>query len=500
MKKSEIIAKEKATKDLAFLSKMANRNLFAKNNGEHELLMNDAVTWYQAGLIPEQDMYMYLYLYYLSTCLYRYTQQHKDDEQQPLHSWEIDTGRLKPGDMFPNYKKLCEHLGVQPKSGKGRKLQEDMFRRYFDYQKVEGSQAIIIMDVYSEPQDRTEYRNAKFINQIKVLIMAKLCEEYHDGKARDNTIIYNTSYSNLMKKLNLVNFYFWGKGDSKGENSSLNYFLKTYPQLFSYDSNMKDNNSFLWNSRFFFSITMNKIKDAIRSALNSLQKDDIITYKPGYMILLSDTRQTKRLATDKEEAILKEIRKEIAESMGYRNSHIACFYKPDEFYRQFRNRIMERFGWKDAYFNIRISITVKNLFREISSYTAFPIEHSAAIMSGDEMSYIHNTYEQNMIEAVSDYAFTKYKKEEPGNAEHIAADIHDDEDSGFNDISEQDIIEILNITDLGKAGVYNQDFVKRMSILAKTLIPIESGIEIEEVMDNMSESEKASLAFVSIIE
>lgn len=495
MKKSEIIAKEKATKDLAFLSKMANRNLFAKNNGEHELLMNDAVTWYQAGLIPEQDMYMYLYLYYLSTCLYRYTQQQKDDEQQPLHNWEIDTGRLKPGDMFPNYKKLCEHLGVQPKSGKGRKLQEDIFRRYFDYQKVEGSQTIIIMDVYSEPQDRTEYRNAKFINQIKVLIMRELWKQCNNPKYKavdyksvysedrgsidDDTIIINTSFTKLILDMGLVNRYFFKR------EIALKYFLKAYPTLFDYNHDMGEYDSFAWNYQMFFSITLTKIKSAIRDALKSLNKDDILSVDYNYMIILPD--HTRRIATSSECAALKAIRFEIAKEMGYKNSYRACFYKPREFKLRFKSKISEKYNWYDVYYGITISTKFGKLLREIHEYTALPSDYNVAELNTNAVSFFSSSFQNEMLSAVIEKAKEERDCAFPERADFVATALKENESNDLDDCSIDDIKEIYKIEDSYSAKRYTDSYCERRTTLANVLIPTSTEVDIEQTVEGLTD-------------
>lgn len=495
-KKEEILKKKQAEFDLQILQSFADRNRFANEHGEHLVHFIDYLRLSPYLNETDEEKNGFAYLFNLTDQLYRAKNNLKQSGiyvDQPLRDWEIDTSRLNVGDVFPNYKSLCEHLGQEAKKGNQRKLQQEMFQRYFDFEKVEGSQQIVIMDVYPEPTEKTNFRNTKFINQIKVLIMWLLCEEYHNGKGENGIITYNTSNSNLMNKLNLVNFYFWGKGNSSGKHSSLNYFLKTYPQLFSYDSSISDSDSFLWNSRVFFNITMDRIKDAIKSALKSLQLDDIISYEPGYMaIVKSDNRYTKIPVTEEEKAILKEIRKDIALAMGYKNSRHACLYNPDEFNRQFSHEIMERFGWECVYFNIKISVTAKNLFREINSYTALSIDHSAAYMSVDELSDIHDTYEKNMIDAINECAFSYFKKAENENAEHQAAAIRDNNEEVFGEFTEQEIIEMLELTNKGKSIKYNEKFVERMRVLAKTMIPIESGHEIEIVMN--------SAPYVDIIE
>ena len=59
----------------------------------------------------------------------------RDLEARPL---ALDVSRLKVGMVVKGYKGMCEALGVKAneKSRSGRKLQEEDWRRYFEWEEV----------------------------------------------------------------------------------------------------------------------------------------------------------------------------------------------------------------------------------------------------------------------------------------------------------------------------------------------------------------------------
>ena len=69
---------------------------------------------------------------------------------------DYNTDNIYIGQVIPNYKKLCELLEVEPKTGKSRQLQEKDFFRYFDYEKLKFSNEYLILDIYDKPIKKNE--------------------------------------------------------------------------------------------------------------------------------------------------------------------------------------------------------------------------------------------------------------------------------------------------------------------------------------------------------
>lgn len=79
---------------------------------------------------------------------------------------------LEVGQVFKNYKDICEWLGVEPTKGKGRQYHIKEFERYCTYHK-EG-QKFVIDEVYSECQAKVENRGKHISHTIYEDLMDKL--------------------------------------------------------------------------------------------------------------------------------------------------------------------------------------------------------------------------------------------------------------------------------------------------------------------------------------
>ena len=112
--------------------------------------------------------------------------------------------------------------------------------------------------------------------------------------------------------MNVVNQFF--------HKESLRFFISKYPEWFKSDSDFE---KFKRDYNIFKTLTKRKIKGAVQSALVNLKKDNLIYYTEYHRIKEKDNY---RNATTNEEIYIQSLKKEIAESMGYRNSNIATLY------------------------------------------------------------------------------------------------------------------------------------------------------------------------------
>lgn len=75
---------------------------------------------------------------------------------------------VKKGQVFKNYKELCNYLGVPVKSGKSKQLQTEDWNRYFESTK-DGNK-IIITKVYDTPKEKVNHRTGNNNKNIKPMI------------------------------------------------------------------------------------------------------------------------------------------------------------------------------------------------------------------------------------------------------------------------------------------------------------------------------------------
>lgn len=115
--------------------------------------------------------------------------------------------RLEVGQVFKNYKVLCEHFDEKPKKGNPQNAQYKVWSRHFSFTK-EGHK-IIITEIYESPLDVIDNRKGgnnkvKYIPLLRTLLLDLLMDS--DGES-----IF-LSKNNMLKALRMVNNnYTYGK-------------------------------------------------------------------------------------------------------------------------------------------------------------------------------------------------------------------------------------------------------------------------------------------------
>ena len=102
---------------------------------------------------------------------------------------------LKVGQVFKNYKAICEWLGVKPASGNTKISHMKEFDRYCTYHK-EGNK-FVIDEVYDEIQEKEDNRKSIFYDDLETIILYALDKE----KKRD----VNWSIGKSLLLANFVN-------------------------------------------------------------------------------------------------------------------------------------------------------------------------------------------------------------------------------------------------------------------------------------------------------
>ncbi|MGL5752783.1 MAG: hypothetical protein ACRCXT_19750 [Paraclostridium sp.] len=109
---------------------------------------------------------------------------------------------LQVGQIIKNYKELCDLLGVEPRTGKGRILNHKEFSRYFDYEKQ--GQKYIITEIHKEVKEKIDNRsnnlggnNSVFVDDFRNLMIYML------HKNRTESMLM--SKGSMFKAMNLVN-------------------------------------------------------------------------------------------------------------------------------------------------------------------------------------------------------------------------------------------------------------------------------------------------------
>ena len=107
--------------------------------------------------------------------------------------------KLEVGQIFKNYKAVCEWLEIKPTTGTAKIAQIKEFERYCKYHK-EG-QKFIIDEVYTEPLDKVDNRgkdgNSKYYNDIEITLLYLLQQQKHK--------ILTISNGKALEIMNMIN-------------------------------------------------------------------------------------------------------------------------------------------------------------------------------------------------------------------------------------------------------------------------------------------------------
>lgn len=305
-----------------------------------------------------------------------------------------NTDNLYIGQVVPNYKKLCELLEVEPKTGKSRQLQEKDFLRYFDYEKIKYSNEYMILDIYDKPIKKNEQsKNSLYVNALKLMIMYELTKAPIVDK--DNIYTIYTTLNELIRKLELLTLFF--------NKDITDYLIDKYSALTEQDISEIDKNEFKQKIHIFKTLTRRKHKGNINYALKRLKEQNMIHYDSYSMIVERvEGQKNCRQANFNEEVLIESAKREAAKSIGFKNSNTASLFNPKAYNKEL-DKIYHRYGWLGVFNQIKIGADSKMLSTPINEYTNYSmIDYSVIDLSDRE----RELYKQAYIDNVNLY-FTK---------------------------------------------------------------------------------------------
>lgn len=445
----------KLHKDL--LQPIINHNRDIQKYGEPFINTKTLLRMWELNLFDNKDDFISLASLNLLAEYFRelnITQKSKADSKL-----KCDTSKLYIGLVVKNYKEMCLLLNEDAKTGKAKKIQMKEWARYFEYEKINNSNEYIILDIYPEPMPRGTKRNTKFTNQLIILMLRELIKKKEND---EGNIIYCTTYQKLIKKLNIVNKFFY--------KESLRFFISRYPEWFKSD---EDFENFKKEYNIFKIITKRKIKGAVKSALANLKKDNLIFYTEYHKIRENDDY---RKATTDEEIYIQSLKKEIAKSMGYRNSNVATLYDSKKFNELFTERLQAETGWDYIFYQLEIGTKKDMLLKHISEYTSYPLEESIYEISSTKENIIRLEYNNNLsntlIEQVENMADTKLKNKIKKFREN---------NTEYDDLTDEEIFQIYGL-DKEISDKYNTGYIGKQKTLINYLIPFDKE-KIQELID-----------------
>ncbi|KON87369.1 hypothetical protein AF332_11400 [Sporosarcina globispora] len=188
----------------------------------------------------------------------------------------MNLSNIEVGNIYKNYKALCEILEEKNKTGNAKKAQLKEWERFFKYEK-EGNK-FIITHVYAIPLPENNNKT-KYIPTIEKLILDKVVQFGNKGKVF-------ISKSQLMQELKMINE---------------NYTFAKYKQL----RLAKHMNISLEEVEEFYMTSDDLLKRNIEAALNSLRNQSLIFWTNAMTLCFiethAETNNTNNIKATKEE-------------------------------------------------------------------------------------------------------------------------------------------------------------------------------------------------------
>lgn len=234
---------------------------------------------------------------------------------------DVDTSQLSEGMEVKNYRALCELLYEPAKTGNAKKAQMKEWERHFSIEKVEGSQKMIITEIYERPKEKEDKRlDGVYAKSIEVILLYELaqCKGY---------TAYFTK-NQLWHLLGMVNKNY--KKLSSSELKSMDYCITDF------------------EINHFYQRVDSRLTGILKTALSSLQRRWVVESTEEYMIV--DSRGNRRKAEDIDIKNIILLKKRVAQRVGCKDEkEVFLHMKTAEFYKLLNGFYAYYFNWKYVY-------------------------------------------------------------------------------------------------------------------------------------------------------
>lgn len=260
--------------------KKINRDLFLSELYEFHPIIDLLIAYNIAEILDEKNEYASMDE--LNVTWLKIIHKNEKEIKEAIKSEEknnllaIDTSKFSVGTVIKNYKKLCELLNEETRTGNARIAQLKEFKRYFNWQK--SGQKFIITDIYTDPLEKEDKRkfgnNSIYVKYIEVILL-----KYLSKKSGYTQTLTKRKWWEL---LGIVNHKY--ATTSTQELEKLDYTVTE------------------WEIKHFYQRCNKKLEEILFSALNSLKSRKLITYEVQTIIVKRDEncREIYTEATDVE--------------------------------------------------------------------------------------------------------------------------------------------------------------------------------------------------------
>lgn len=250
---------------------------------------------------------------------------------------EINISNLAVGMIVKNYRAMCALLGEAVKTGNAKKSQMKTWERYFRYEKVKGSQKMVIAEIFEQPKEKVDKRtDGVYVKSIEVILLHEL------AKRKDYTAIFTKNA--LWHRLGMVND---------------NYKKISNADLKTLDDCITD-----FEINHFYQRADSRLTGILKTALDSMQKRWVIEYTSQYRIV--DCNGNRRVAEDIDILNIITLKKKVAHMLGCNDEReIFLKMKTAEFYKILNHYYFHYFNWKYVYKEYKLIFNVHVVRDEI---------------------------------------------------------------------------------------------------------------------------------------
>ena len=292
------------------------------------------------------------------------------------------TRSLQVGQVFTNFRKLCDAIGTPAYNGNQRIAQIKEFKRYFSYE-TEGRK-ITITEVYDEPLPKESRiaNNSKYTRLVQDVLIKYLSEQPGEK-------VYLTQLR-LWQILGLVN--------AKYAN-----FYDNIEQLKKIDERLA-----YFHIKDFFNRASCKNSGIVKRSLESLQRRHLLLVDDVYIVVELADKDNKnsisinREATESERKYIMKTKRKLLEEMGFETEvQIRLSRRKKAYYNALSETFLDEQGW-------------------VSVYSAFKIIYNKGQLPKAENAKKSKLQLNKMIiEALDEQADKNYKKQGLTNQETL---------------------------------------------------------------------------------
>lgn len=295
-----------------------------------------------------------------------------------------------------NYPTLCSILEIEPKKGKGKTLQQEDFKRYFNYEK--SKQSFIIKEIYQIALEKENLRGAKgkFTDDLQDIMLYVL------SQSATGELLFSKSV--LFKNLNMVN-----------ENYTV--ARVNVPKL---SELIKVDKDTIYD---FYNENNNKMIGYIETALNRLRSRRLIIWEKVVVVAkaIAETNElgeTKlnfynthdasvktyiehRQATQDEKQIILRVEQDILSNMGYKNvqqCYVAGMY--NKYMNKVKSILQDKLNIKYHYNGYLITYNHDKILEEL--------ENIKKLNNENIIAYRKSVVNKNLLMTFGSNAITRH--------------------------------------------------------------------------------------------